>query len=239
MTRTARRRIRVIGVLGETLITAGVLVLLFLGWQLWFNELVMGSEQRDRAVAQAEKWRDEAPADAAASATEPIVRAEPGETGEVFANLIVPRFGEDYYRPIAQGVGLKAVLNTIGVGHYPGTQMPGEEGNFAIAAHRTSYGRPFNQLAELRDGDTIWVETADGWYEYRYLSQRVIQPTDVEVIAPTPAGLTAVDRYITLTTCHPMFSAAERLIAHGVLEAFYPRGGGVPAEIAYSQDGGV
>ncbi|WP_157155359.1 class E sortase [Diaminobutyricimonas sp. LJ205] len=232
--RTKRhRRASPVTVIAELLITAGVLVLLFLGWQLWFNELVMGSKQHDQALETAQEWeRDVEPAPANA---EPIVRPEPAADGEIFANLVIPRFGQDYYRPIAQGVGLKAVLNTIGVGHYPGAQMPGEVGNFSLAAHRTSYGRPFNLLAELRKGDKIWVETADGWYEYAYLTQRVIQPTEVEVIEVLPPGLTEVDRYITLTTCHPMWSARERLIAHGVLDQFYPRAAGVPEEIAYTQ----
>jgi sortase A len=229
-----RQRFRLLGVLGELIVTAGVLVLLFLGWQLWFNELVMGAQQQETAAAVSEDWalepiaplREPRPA-------EPIVRSEPGDTGGVFANLIVPRFGEDYYRPIAQGVGLSSVLNTIGIGHYPGTQMPGEEGNFAVAAHRTTYGRPFNQVAELRDGDRLYVETADGWYVYDYLSTAIVPPTAVEVINAIPPGMTDAGRYITLTTCHPMFSAAERMIVHGVLDAFYPRDGGIPTEIAY------
>jgi sortase A len=228
------RRSRGVGVLGELLVTAGVLVLLFLGWQLWFNELVMGAQQQDTAASVAQDWEIKASETTSdPGPATPIVRGEPGETGDVFANLIVPRFGEDYYRPIAQGVGLSSVLNKIGIGHYPGTQMPGEEGNFAVAAHRTTYGRPFFQVAELRDGDRIYVETADGWYAYEYLSTAVVEPTAVEVIDPLPPGMTESDRYITLTTCHPLFSAAERMIVHGVFDAFYPRSGGIPDEIAY------
>jgi sortase A len=216
-----------------------VLVLLYLGWQFGLNELIMGAQQRDLAIAAAERWQENVPAPEPSDApAEPMVRPEPGAVGEIFANIIIPRFGQDYIRPVAQGVGLKAVLNTVGVGHYPGTHMPGEVGNFALAAHRTSYGRPFNLLAELRDGDRVWIETADGWYEYAYLSQRVIKPTEVEVIDALPPGLTEADRYITLTTCHPMWSAKERLIAHGVLSDFHPRAGGVPAEISYTQPGG-
>lgn len=228
------RHFRRLGLLGELFATAGVLILLFLGWQLGFNELVMGAQHRDAAATAAEDWeRDAARRTTEPRTAQPIVRTEPAETGEVFANLIVPRFGEDYYRPIAQGVGLSSVLNTIGIGHYPGTQMPGEEGNFAVAAHRTTYGRPFNQVAELRDGDRIFVETADGWYVYDYLSTAVVPPTAVEVIDPVPAGMSDADRYITLTTCHPMFSAAERMIVHGVFDEFYPRDSGIPDEIAH------
>jgi sortase A len=237
--RQRSRRSRAVGLLGELLVTAGVLVLLFLGWQLWFNELVMGAQQEQKAVSAARDWDIEVSEDPPnpVPAT-PIVRDEPGKTGEIFANLIVPRFGEDYYRPIAQGVGMSSVLNTIGIGHYPGTQMPGEEGNFAVAAHRTTYGRPFYQAAELQDGDRMYVETADGWYVYEYLSTAIVEPTTVEVIDPLPPGLTESDRYITLTTCHPLFSAAERMIVHGVFDGFFPREGGIPDEIAYVSEKG-
>src|SRR5690606_16311043 len=93
----------------------------------------------------------------------PPVMAAPGNA-ERFGLLVVPRFGPDYYRPIAEGVGTSDVLNVNRFGHYPGTQMPGEVGNFAIAAHRKAYGGNLEHINDLRVGDSIYVETKDGWY---------------------------------------------------------------------------
>jgi sortase A len=224
------------GVLGELLITAGVLVFLFLGWQLWLNDLVVGGQQQTEALELRQQWGPEAeapaPADTAAFG-EPLVSEVPADR-ERFANLYVPRFGADYVRPIGEGVGTRAVLNTIGVGHYPGTQMPGEVGNFAIAAHRTTHGAPFNRIAELRVGDPIVVETADGWYTYRFRTLDYVRPSGVEVLRPVPAvrDAEATDRVITMTSCNPMFSDAERIVAYGVFDSWRPRSAGPPAEVS-------
>jgi sortase A len=128
------------------------------------------------------------------------------------------------------------VLNNrkTGVGHYPQTQMPGEVGNFAVAAHRTTYGAGFHDINSLLVGDSIYVETADGWYKYVYRGTEYVRPTGVGVLEPVPqvAGVASTDRIITMTSCHPYFSAAERIIAYGVFETWFPRAGGPPPEIA-------
>lgn len=237
-------RVTVTGVIGELLITAGVLVLLFLGWQLWFNDLVVGGEQRDAALRLQEDWVTDAPAadDPAgavpadvdpAAVGDPIVGVAPAEATS-FATLYVPRFGADYVRPVAEGIGTRSVLNVLGIGHYPGTQMPGEVGNFAIAAHRTTYGAPFAAIADLRVGDAIIVQTADGWYTYRFRTMDYVRPSGVDVLNAVPAVAEAVpaDRVITLTSCNPRFSSAERIIAYGVFESWQPISAGPPAEIA-------
>jgi sortase A len=226
----------VLGVLGELLITAGVLVFLFLGWQQWFNDLVVGGQQQSEARELRQQW---GPGDASgpdvdpATFGDPVVSTVPG-AADRFANLYVPRFGADYVRPIAEGVGTREVLNTIGVGHYPGTQMPGEVGNFAIAAHRTTHGAPFNRIADLRIGDPIVVETADGWYTYRFRTLDYVRPSGVEVLDAVPAVAEAqpADRIITLTSCNPMFSDAERIVAYGVYDSWRPRSAGPPAEVS-------
>jgi sortase A len=245
--RPRRQRISVIGVLGELLITAGVLVLLFLGWQVWLNDIIVGAEQTSAANELAEQWEADSTSTPAPSATsEPSETAQPVDPGEpavlakpaakeTFANLIVPRLGVDYRRSIAQGVGSNVINNrAAGVGHYPDTQMPGEVGNFAIAAHRTTYGAPFHDINTLLVGDSIFVETQDGWYKYIYRGTEYVRPTGVGVLEPVPqvAGLASTDRIITMTSCHPYFSAAERIIAYGVFDSWYPRADGPPAEIA-------
>jgi sortase A len=232
--------VSIVGILGELLITAGVFVLLFLGWQLWFNDLVVGNELHNEAVEQAQVWDRDADAAAHGTPEEPPVMAAPG-ANERFGLLIIPRFGADYYRPIANGVGTSAVLNKGEIGHYPTTQMPGQVGNFAVAAHRTSYGASFNGINKLSVGDRIYVETADGWYSYIFRNLEYVRPTGVGVIAPVPQsdGAAPTDRIMTMTSCNPLFSAAERIIAYNVFERFYPRADGPPDEIAATVAGTV
>jgi sortase A len=155
-------------------------------------------------------------------------------TGANFAILYVPRFGADFKRTVAEGVDPTTVLNKGGAGHYEDTQMPGEVGNFAVAAHRDGWGSAFIKINELQIGDPIYVETQDGWYTYRYRDTEYVTPYGVGVIDPVPQveGATAVDRLITLTSCNPLYIASERIIAYGAFESWQPRSAGPPAEIA-------
>lgn len=229
----------VVGVVGEVMITAGVLLAGFVVWQLWWTD-VEGDRAQAEIVAGLD-WVEPVPADppgpaAPASAVpasgEPPVPAEPGHA-QTFATLIVPRWAGEPERPISQGVDRATVLDPLGLGHYAGTAMPGAVGNFAVAGHRTTYGKPLNRIEELVPGDPLVVRTPDAWYVYRVTSTRIVTPRDVEVVAPNPADpeAPAVDRTITLTTCHPMFSARERYVVHGVLDYWAPATGPAPAEL--------
>lgn len=237
-----RRPVTALGVLGELLLTAGALVLLFLGWQLWWNDTFVAGEQSKAAADLSIGWiaedrgarapREHAPAPA--DYGDPVVTEAPGPD-EAFAVLFVPRFGTDYHRTIGQGVGTR-VLNSarLGIGHYPGTQMPGEPGNFAVAAHRSAYGGGMHLIDELRLGDSIYVQTADGFFSYRFRDLEYVAPTAVAVLAPVPGapGRVATDAIITLTSCNPLYSTAERIIAYGVFESWRPTSAGPPAELA-------
>lgn len=239
--RARRPRVSVIGVLGELLITGGVLVLLFLGWQLWLNDIIVGSQLQGESTELSQTWDQGEPLPPAEPAEEgaPPVREAPGNA-ERFALLMVPRWGEDYYRPIAEGTGTADVLNRNMLGHYPSTQMPGEVGNFAIAAHRKAYGGNLEHIHELHVGDAIVVETQDGWYEYSFRNLEYVQPTGVGVIDPVPqvTDFEPGDRLITLTSCNPFFSTAERIIAYGVYDGFTPRADGPPASVAGTVEAG-
>lgn len=236
--RRTRRRLNVVGVLGELLITAGVLVLLFLGWQLWLNDIIFGASQEQAAEELSELWEEEVrtPEQPAVqpSTSEPVVMDAPA-ANEAFANLIVPRLGVDFKRPVAEGVAT-TVLNdaSLGTGHYTSTAMPGGIGNFALSAHRTAYGGSFHNIHQLVVGDAIFVETKDGWYKYVFRSLEYVRANGVGVILPVPQqpGMEPTQRIITLTTCNPFLSSAERIIAYGVYESWYPRVDGPPAEIA-------
>ncbi|QCB92197.1 class E sortase [Cellulomonas shaoxiangyii] len=229
----------VVGVLGELLITLGVLLLGFLVWQLWWTDV-----EGDRDQAEIVRELDyEAPPVAPAGDDAPLVavprRDEPPPPAvepahaETIATLQVPRWVGEPERPISQGTDRPTVLDVLGIGHYPGTAMPGGLGNFALAGHRVTYGKPFNRIEELQTGDALVVRTADTWYVYRVTGSEVVLPKDVRVIAPVPnePGVEPTERYITLTTCHPMYSARERFVVHGVLDYWAPVSSGTPAEL--------
>lgn len=227
--RRRRRRVSVVGVFGELLITAGVLVMLFLGWQLWLNDIIVGVQERQESLEQTQEWNhQQGGSNFSGDPLEPPVMAPVGNAEE-FGMLIVPRLG-DGYPSIAEGIGTKDVLNKHLIGHYPTSAWPGEIGNFALAAHRSAYGGFFHNLHELRVGDHIFVETADGWYQYSFRNLEYVKPTGVGVLDPVPQApdVQPTERIITLTTCNPFFSTAERLIAYGVFDRFYPRDAELP-----------
>jgi sortase A len=234
----APRRPTFFGVLGEILITAGVLVLLFLGWQVWWNSLVLGGQQTSAATSQSQKWLDDAkkvppPAPAAAPVDPPVTKA-PADY-QAFAVIYIPRLGADWKRTIRQTVDTQKVLNSYdaGIGHYKNTQMPGEVGNFAVAGHDSGWGNTFIDLSKLHIGDRIYVQTPDGWYTYTFRNFEYVQPTAVGVLLPVPRQPDAqpVDRLMTMTTCNPPFHAGERLIAYNVFQGWQPTTD-VPSEIA-------
>lgn len=230
------RRVSVVGVIGELFITAGVIVMLFLGWQLWLDNLIVSNEQTAEAQEQSLQWnKGESTAPAPENRPdpgEPVVAGAPGNAVR-FAVLIIPRLGADWAKPVGEGVGTKDVLN-LGIGHYPGTAMPGAVGNAAFAGHRTGYGSPLFDIVSLQVGDSMYIETEAGWYLYVYRSMEYVLPDGVSVLEPVPQfpGASPADRILTLTSCNPAYSASERVIAYAVYETWYPRAGGPPAEIA-------
>lgn len=233
-----RRRVSIVGVLGELLITAGVIVLLYVVWQLWVGDMIYGAERNATGQELSQEWADAYPSTnepgepEAPVTADPVILPEPADA-EKFGVMHIPRFGADYAVPMAGGITRARTLDPIGIGHYPGTSMPGEAGNFAVAAHRTTWGKPFNRIAELRVGDAVVVETADGWYTYRFRTLEYVQPSEVDVLLPVPqaADLPSGTSYITMTSCSPMFSMAERIVAYGVFESFTPRTAGPPASL--------
>ena len=232
-----RRRVSVVGILGELFITAGVLVLMFLGWQVWLGNLIDGNTQKNESVALSQTWnKGQAPAPVVSNERPdpgpPVVGTAPEEDVQ-FGNMIIPRFGADYIRPIREGIDVEDVLN-LGVGHYPGSAMPGAVGNAAFAAHRTGHGSPFFDIEKIQVGDHIFIETEAGWYQYSMRSLEYVQPTGVGVLAPVPQapGVEPKDRILTLTSCNPVFTASERIILYSTYDTWYPRAGGAPAEIA-------
>ncbi|SDQ55969.1 sortase A [Microbacterium sp. cf332] len=225
-------------VLGELLLTAGVVLLLFVSWQMWFGDMIIGSQKQAEASALAQQWQTDARADPPASdeggadpAIVPVL-GEPGE-GAQFGVMFVPRFGPDWQFTIANGTAKKTILDEGYIGHYPGTAMPGAEGNMAVAAHRWTSGAPFDPVDRLVIGDAIVVQTQDGWYTYRFRNVEYVQDTAVEVLNPVPqqVDLSANGRYLTLTSCAPKLNMLERIISYAVFEDFTPITAGPPAAL--------
>lgn len=229
----------VVGVVGELLITLGVLVGLFVVWQLWWTDVVAEREQAEVVAELDWAWTPQRPrptaeptAEAPAERTDPApVMAEPAYA-TTFATLHVPRWGADYVRPITQGTGKTDVLDTLGLGHYEGTAMPGAIGNFAVAGHRVTYGKPLNRVEELQIGDPLIVQTEQAWYVYRVTEALVVRPSQVEVLLPVPSqpDVAPTQAVMTLTTCHPMYSARERYIVHATLD-YWMAPEGTPVEL--------
>ncbi len=229
-----------LGIVGELLISAGAFLLLFTVWQLWWTDVV-ADRQQEEILADLD-WMtsidvDTSPSEEGLQPGEgPPPTLDYPEHHETIGTMHIPRFGKDYVRNISEGVELEPVLNRMGIGHYPDTALPGEVGNFSMAGHRTTYGKPFNQVAELEVGDPLIIQTPEVWYVYRVTDDHIVFPNQVEVIAPVPnePGEVATERSITLTACHPMFSARERYIVHGEFDAWYPNegpDGDVPPEL--------
>lgn len=143
--------------------------------------------------------------------------------GLVFARLYVPEWGDSWVRPIAEGTSQDTLLNNVG--HYTKTQFPGQVGNFAIASHRTTYGANFLKLNELNEGDKIYVQTGAGIYEYTFRNSIITKPSNGNVLLDIPQGITGdvsgVDKFLTMTTCDPIWGDSDRLIGFSVFTKFY------------------
>lgn len=208
--------VRAVRGLGWALLVSGAVVLLYVVYLLWFTNLETAQAQRDFA----ESWpgQVDVASDGDADDATPGADDEPLDPGDAYAMLWFERDGEvivaDEPLYVVSGVGLDELR--AGPGHYPESSDPGEDGNLAFAGHRTTYGAPFWSLDELREGDTIHVVDRDGdeWV-YEFIEQRVVGPADTWVVDEDPLDTGAPT--ITLTTCHPRFSAAQRLIAWGEL----------------------
>ncbi|MFE0463125.1 class E sortase [Kitasatospora sp. NPDC058965] len=202
-----------LGFLGESLVTAGVLVGLFTAYSLWWTDVLADRRSGHQAAQLRHTWTGPDSGEAAP--------AYLGADGLGF--LHVPAMGRDYQVLIKLGT-TPDVLNqgVAGVYREPyASAMPWDPvGNFALAAHRDGHGAKFHDLDAVAKGDAVVVETRDRWYVYR-VDATLPQTTkeDVGVVAPVPAeaGYTAPGRYITLTTCTPVLTSRYRMAVWGSL----------------------
>ncbi|GHD99460.1 hypothetical protein GCM10010339_10860 [Streptomyces alanosinicus] len=243
---------------GEVLVTVGVLLMLLVVHQLWWTnrEARRGAERKVEALER--EWGNPGAGAGGGGGSPPVTpsgsptasasasaagsgRSTPRaprssyapvalpRTSQAYAVLTIPRLGLRV--PVAEGVSKADVLNMGYVGHYRGTQQPGQAGNFALAGHRNTHGEPFRYLPRLRRGDDIEVETRTASYTYDV--DQVLprtSPTDSGVVRPVPRsldrpsyGYAAPGYYITLTTCTPEFTSRYRMVVWGKLVSMRPR----------------
>lgn len=221
---------------GELMMTAGAVVVLFIVYQLWVTGLFQARTQERLHNELARTWS--APADPSADSPglgTPTVGTGPPPSAEPsgpLAVLHIPAFGAGYAPVVVEGVATADLK--LGPGHYPGTALPGEVGNFVVSGHRTTYGAPFSRLDELRPGAPIVVEVKDTYFTYLVTGSEIVSPNQVDVIAPVPSqpDVAPTKALMTFTTCHPKFSAASRLIVFAELTATRPKSSGPPPELA-------
>lgn len=276
--KTGGDRVRtVVRGIGQTFITLGVIVLLFVVYEVYITDIFSAAKQKEATAALDERWVQED----AVEQTEVVTVTDPNQLvvdpasrtrsyevldGEGFAKISIPAFGADYHLTIISGTNPEELVT--GPGHYPDSQYPGEQGNFAMAGHRVSKGSPFNNLDQLNSCDAIIIETQTDWFVYRVLpmdneiegwdpaarancagveaptgaydgivGREITLPTDYAQVLPIPhvdsyTVPADAQRLITLTTCHPQFSDAERMIIHGTLVKTYSKSPGfIPPEM--------
>ncbi|MCB5179900.1 class E sortase [Streptomyces antimicrobicus] len=201
-----------LSLLGELLITVGVVLALFVWYSLWWTNVVADRQASARGDQVRQQWQSAPPA------------AEPGaldtQGGIGFLHVPAMKNGEVL---VKRGTSPE-VLNDGVAGYYTDpvkSALPWDRtGNFALAAHRDGHGAKFHNIDKLRSGDAIVFETRDTWYVYKVFAQLPqTSKYDVDVINPVPkaSGRTAPGRYITLTTCTPVYTSKYRYIVWGEL----------------------
>ncbi len=226
---------RFVGFIGELLITAGILIGLFVLWQLWWTDIEANRAQEVAIAEITEEWVEPGPDIGTPRTDPPPEFPHVTDEGAYLGIMRIPRFGEDHAYTIAQGTALETVLDTGAFGHYEDSAYPGEIGNFATAAHRQTYGAPMRGVADLQIGDPIIVETADAYLVYKVTESYIVSPSDSDVVLPVPRHpeMEATQRLLTITTCHPPFVSNQRWIIHAEMDHWIDRGEGIPAELAH------
>lgn len=223
----SRHRVaRVVGAVGRLMMTSGVVILLLVAYQLWGTSLQTNRAQGELADEFAGLVGDggtepssttteattttEGPSETTPAQVAPTVT--PPGAGEVIGSFRIPAIGRNTPYYTVEGTGTDQLKR--GAAHYPGTPLPGQAGNAAVAGHRTTYGAPLHDVDDLVPGDEIFFETVQGEFTYAVREVKIVDPDDVSVIQPQnptpekPEG----ENLLTLTACHPKYSAAQRII---------------------------
>ncbi len=229
----------------------GLLLLGFVGYQLWGTGIEMARAQSDlrqrlesrvavpvdevddiaadgpsntSSDAASDRPNTEADSDSAERPVQPAPRSaddpvteSTGEssfapilTGDPIARIEMPSLGTDHI--VVAGIGVDELR--LGPGHFPDTPLPGQLGNVAIAGHRTTYGQPFHDVDLLAPGDEIVLTTVTGRFVYLVDDISIVDPTEYAVVSTTDRTRAR----LTLTSCHPKWSAAKRIVVRAELD---------------------
>lgn len=211
----------VVGAIGRFMMRAGVVILLFVAYQLWGTGLSTARAQ-DTLTKEFNAQIAALTPSTPSSAAQPIVTAPVDlpipEPGDPIARITMKSIDSDFI--MVQGVDLKWLQQ--GPGHFPQTPLPGQPGNAAVAGHRTTYKAPFQRIDELVPGDTITVQTLQGTFTYNVDSH--IDPKDGSTsghVIVSPNDLSILDQNVgnrlTLMACHPKFTASQRIVVTATL----------------------
>jgi sortase A len=205
---------------GELMITFGLIVLLFAGYEVYGNSAKVQAEQNTLDDELAQQWDNPTVAP-----TGPVKGGPAAPAKNLVGRLYIPKLNKEWV--VVNGVQPQDIR--YAPGHYPDTAMPGEIGNFSVAGHRIK--KIFWRIDELRAGDVIGVETRSSWYVYQVTGNEIVKPTAVQVVAPVPdrPGRKPKQALLTLTTCNPKFNNYQRLIVHARLAETVKRDPALPA----------
>ncbi|GAA1755740.1 class E sortase [Luedemannella helvata] len=206
--------------LGELLITAGLVLLLFAAYEIWGKAVIVQQHQDDLDKQLAQLWGDPTPGPSAS----PAPKAGAAPPGWAIARLYIPKLNKHWV--VVEGVSLADIR--YAPGHYPKSALPGQIGNFAVAGHRSP--AIFWDLDKMIADDEIVVETRSTFFTYRVTARSIVKPTDVDVVAPVPGDVGAKPEIamLTITTCDPKWDNYHRLIVHAELQDSSPRSAGLP-----------
>jgi len=202
---------------GKVLIGAGLVALLLVAYELWGTGLVTSSHQnalRQQFEGDLRAHQGVTPPNGTTQTTpttQPTQTVQnpvpPPSEGQPIGIIDIPKIGSNYV--VVEGTSTDDLER--GPGHYPGTSLPGNPGNAAIAGHRTTYLKPFYSLDQLAPGDPIYVTTFQGRFQYKVVDTLLVSPDDVAVLKPTALPI------LTLTTCNPRYSAETRMVVQASL----------------------
>jgi len=214
-----------VGGVGRVLVAVGLLLLAFVAYQLWgtgiqtrqaqnrleqqFAETVSSSPSSATTTVPTTVAGPTSSAAATTTTTTTPATLPPAVLGDPVARLEAPSIGLDWI--VVSGVGVDELKK--GPGHYPDTPLPGQGGNVGIAGHRTTYGAPFFRVDELAPGDDVILTSTTGdRFVYKVTEQFIVSPSQYEVLAPSAQPI------LTLTSCHPRYSASKRIIVRAALD---------------------
>ena len=221
-------------VIGEIMLSLGVVLLLLVVYQLFWTGVETHRAQHTITDDLYAQWGVIPPGGSGLGvgpAKEPELRQF--EEGEGIGFLRIPALGADYAWAVVEGTSLDDLAR--GPGHYVGTALPGEIGNFAVAGHRATHGAPFAEFDDLSIGDPVVVETATKWYTYTIFDIQKPVPIDsMWATAPDPQnpGAAPTVAKMTLTTCYPKWASTSRyLVFTELTETLDKAPGVIPAAL--------